>query len=147
MKKIFALLLALSLFIPAAFAQGVTFEDLILDVIKKNPQIIKEALEKHERELAEKQKQDEFANLLQDRVKVDIGKTPIDGDKNAKYQIIAFSDFQCPFCKRGDDTVKALRAKYGKDVSYVFKQFPLGFHPEAKPAAKAVYAAGKQGKY
>ena len=148
MKKIFSLLLAISLFLPlAAFAQGASFEDLVLDIIKKNPNVIKEALEKYEKEAAEKAKEDEFKNLLSDKVEVDIGKTPIKGKKKAKYTVIAFSDFQCPFCSRGDETVKQLMEKYGDNIKYIFKNYPLGFHPEATPAAKACWAAGKQNKY
>jgi protein-disulfide isomerase len=148
MKKFLALVLALALFVPAAFAQeGSSFESLVLDIIKKNPGIIKEALQKFEEEVADKAQEDEFKNLLTDKVEVDVGKTPILGKKKAKYNLIAFSDFQCPFCKRGDDTVKALLEKYGDDMNYVFKNFPLSFHPEATPAAKACWAAGEQGKY
>lgn len=136
------------MFMPlAAFAQGATFEDLVLDVIKKNPQVVKEALQKYEQEFAEKQKEDEFKNLLQDRAEIEIDKSPIRGNKKAKYTVIAFSDFQCPFCKRGDDTVKELMKKYGDDIKYIFKHFPLSFHPEAAPASKACFAAGQQGKF
>ncbi len=147
MKRIISLLLILVLLAPTAFAEDASFESLILDVIKKNPQIIKEALEKYEKEAAEKDKEQEFDKLFADRVEVEIGSSPVRGDKKAEYTIIAFSDFQCPFCKRGDDTIKEVMKKYDKKVKYVFKNFPLSFHPEAAPAAKAVWAAGKQGKF
>ena len=147
MKRIISLLLVILLFAPTAFAEEATFENLILDVIKKNPQIIKEALEKYEKEAAEKGKEQEFDKLFADRVEVEIGNSPVRGDKKAEYTIIAFSDFQCPFCKRGDDTIKEVMKKYDKKVKYVFKNFPLSFHPEAAPAAIAVWAAGKQGKF
>ena len=148
MKKFLAFLITVIMFMPsAAFAEGTTFEDLVLDVIKKNPQAVKEALEKYEQDVTEKAKEDEFKNLLQDRAEVEIGKTPIRGKKKAKYTVIAFSDFQCPFCKRGDDTIKELLKKYGDDMNYVFKHFPLGFHPEAAPASKACWAAGQQDKF
>ena len=147
MKRIVSLLLAFILFVPVAFAEEPSFESLILDVIKKNPQVIKEALEKYEKEAQAKQQEDEFTKLLTDRVEVEIGDSPVLGDKKAEYTVIGFSDFQCPFCKRGDDTIKELMKKYDKKVKYVFKQFPLGFHPQAAPAAKAAWAAGKQGKF
>lgn len=149
MRKLLSLLLALVLFIPASLAEEGTgtFEDLVLDIIKKNPQIIKEALEKYEKEAADKEKEEEFKKLLADRVDIEIGNSHIRGDKKAEYTVIAFSDFQCPFCKRGDDTIKELMKRYDKKVKYVFKNFPLSFHPEAMPAAKAVWAAGKQGKF
>ncbi|MBI2996692.1 MAG: thioredoxin domain-containing protein [Candidatus Melainabacteria bacterium] len=147
MKKILSIIMALALFAPYAFAEENSFESLVLDIIKKNPQIIKEALEKYEKEAAEKQKEEEFKKLLADRAEVEIGESPVKGEKKADYTVIAFSDFQCPFCKRGDDTIKELQKKYDKKLKYVFKHFPLGFHPEAMPAAKAAWAAGKQGKF
>lgn len=147
MKKILSLVIAFILLIPASFAEENSFESLVLDIIKKNPQIVKEALEKYEKELAEKQKDQEFEKLFEDRAEIDIKNSPVSGKKNSEYTIIAFTDFQCPFCKRGDDTVKELRKKYGDKVSYVFKNFPLSFHPEAAPASKAAWAAGKQGKF
>ena len=147
MRKLLILALALILFVPSAFAEDTTFESLILDVIKKNPQVIKEALQKYEAESAEKAKEDEFNKLFEDRAEVEIGESPVRGDKKADYTIFAFSDFQCPFCKRGDDTIKELLKKHENKIRYVFKSFPLGFHPEAMPAAKAAWAAGKQGKF
>lgn len=153
MKRIISLILVFVMLAPCAFAEEtfeeakVTFESLILDVIKKNPQIIKEALEKYEKELAEKKQEDEFNKLLEERVEVEVGQSPTKGDKKAEYTVIGFSDFQCPFCKRGDDTIKQLMEKYDKKVRYVFKHLPLSFHPQAAPAAKAAWAAQKQGKF
>jgi protein-disulfide isomerase len=36
---------------------------------------------------------------------------------------------------------------YPKDVKFVYKNYPLPFHQQAMPAAKAAVAAGKQGKF
>ncbi len=147
MKRIISILLACILFAPVAYAEDTSFDSLVLDVIKKNPQIIKDVLEKYEKEAADKSKEDEFQKLLTDRVEVEIGDSPVKGDKKAEYTIVGFTDFQCPFCKRGDDTIKELQKKYDKKLRYVLKHFPLGFHPEAAPASKAAWAAGKQGKF
>jgi protein-disulfide isomerase len=69
------------------------------------------------------------------------------GNANAPATIVTFTDFQCPYCSRfypgARDAVKALPNK----VKLVIKHFPLGFHPNAKPAAKAALAAGLQGKF
>lgn len=147
MKKLVSLVVALVLFIPIAFAEESNFESQVLDIIKKNPQIIKEALEKYETELAKKKEEEEFNKLLADKVDVEIGDSPVWGYKKAQYTIIGFSDFQCPFCKRGDDTIKELIKKHEKKIKYVFKHYPLSFHPEAAPASKAAWAAGKQDKF
>ncbi len=66
------------------------------------------------------------------------------GQKATKVTIVEFSDFQCPFCKRAEPTVKGLLDKYGKDVSLVWMNQPLPFHEHALDAATAFQAAGRQ---
>ncbi len=61
--------------------------------------------------------------------------------------IVEFSDFQCPYCSRGANTMTAIKAKYGDDVRIVFKHLPLPFHKQAEGAAVAALAAGRQGKF
>ena len=80
-------------------------------------------------------------NLLQ------INGAPTKGPNNAKVKIYEFSDFQCPFCKRGADTMDEVVKEYGDKVQVVFKQNPLPFHTQAPQAHRAALAAGKQGKF
>ena len=80
-------------------------------------------------------------------VKVDIGNAATKGPKDAKVTIVEFSDFQCPFCTRGKDTMDKVLAMYPNQVRLAFKNFPLPMHPQGVPAAKAALAAGKQGKF
>jgi protein-disulfide isomerase len=80
-------------------------------------------------------------------VKIDIGNSPVKGPRNAPVSIIAFSDFQCPFCSRAVPTIDELFKKYNGKINFVFKNQPLPFHPNAGPAAQAALAAGEQGKY
>lgn len=91
--------------------------------------------------------EEEFKKVLADKADVEIGNTPVFGNKNSKIMIVVFSDFQCPFSQRGAATVMTLTDKYGNDVSFVYKNLPLSFHPEALPSAKSALAAGKQGKF
>ncbi|MDA2921176.1 DsbA family protein [Desulfobacterota bacterium AH_259_B03_O07] len=83
-------------------------------------------------------------------VLVSIDDDPIKGDPNAPVTIIEFSDYQCPFCKRFyDNTLGQIDEEYiskGK-VRLVFRDYPLGFHKKAMPAAIAANCAGEQGKY
>lgn len=72
---------------------------------------------------------------------------PILGPKDAAITIVDYSEFQCPFCGRSRATIKEVMKRYEGKVRHVFKNFPLDFHPEATPAAKAGYAANKQGKF
>ncbi len=85
----------------------------------------------------------------------DIWKVPVDpkrdavkGDSNkAQITLVEFSDFQCPFCTRGANTVTEIEKFYGDKLRVVFKHNPLPFHPNARPASAAAIAAGKQGKF
>jgi protein-disulfide isomerase len=100
---------------------------------------------------ARKQQEDQVAAQMEDQfknpVKIEIAGSAVHGPENAKVTIFEFSDFQCPYCKRGYDTMKELAQAYPNDVKFVFKNLPLPFHPHAKPAATAAIAAGKQGKF
>ncbi len=74
-------------------------------------------------------------------------KVPSIGSETAKVTIVEISDFQCPFCSRAYNTLEEIRKKYPNDVRVVFINQPLPFHQNAKPAAIAALAAGKQGKF
>lgn len=61
---------------------------------------------------------------------------PVRGPADALVTIVEFSDFECPFCKRADDTLAKLLELYPKEVRLVWKDNPLPFHARAMPAAK-----------
>jgi protein-disulfide isomerase len=75
------------------------------------------------------------------------GDTPVRGPKDAPVTIVVFNDYQCPFSARFHPPVLEVLKMYPKHVRFMIKNFPLPFHPQAAPAAKAVMAAGEQGKY
>ena len=72
---------------------------------------------------------------------------PVTGAASAKVEIVEFSDFQCPYCKRVAPVLKQLMTKYGDRVKLVWKDFPLPNHPDARPAAEAALCANDQGKF
>jgi protein-disulfide isomerase len=75
------------------------------------------------------------------------GVSSILGNKNAPVTITEFSDFQCPFCARFYPVIKDVLGAYPNQVRVVIKNFPLPFHPNARPAAKLAMAANEQGKF
>lgn len=75
------------------------------------------------------------------------GPVPAFGPENAKVQIVEFSDFECPFCTRAASAVHQIREKFGTQVRFVFRQFPLEMHKNARPAAVASLEAEAQGKF
>lgn len=90
----------------------------------------------------------EEAELDEDSVyPVPIDDSPTRGPENAPITIIAFSDFQCPFCAKGHETMEVLRAQYGQELRFVFKHFPLPGHPYGALASRASFAAMEAGKF
>ncbi|MBX5484406.1 MAG: thioredoxin domain-containing protein [Myxococcaceae bacterium] len=80
--------------------------------------------------------------------KIDIpADAPVRGPKHAKVTIVEWSDFQCPFCGRVEPTLAQILKTYGNDVRLVWRNQPLPFHQNAKPAAEAAMAAHEQGKF
>lgn len=77
------------------------------------------------------------------KIKTD-GK-PTRGPKDAKVTIVEYSDFQCPYCARAHATISdQVMKEYDGKVKLVYKNFPLGFHPWAEPAAIASACAFEQ---
>ncbi len=75
---------------------------------------------------------------------------PTLGDPDAPVTIVEFTDYQCPYCRRFHQTTfPQLRRQYvdtGK-VRWIVRNLPLGFHPDAKPAAMAAHCAGDQNRF
>ena len=67
--------------------------------------------------------------------------------KNPKITIVECSDFDCPFCKRGADTVAQIVKEYGDKAAVYFRNYPLPMHKMAEPAHRAGIAAQNQGKF
>jgi protein-disulfide isomerase len=79
--------------------------------------------------------------------KVELGQAPVKGPANAPVTLVAFSDFECPFCSRAALTVRQLEQEYQGKLRVAFKHQPLANHPNALPAATASLAAHEQGKF
>lgn len=71
----------------------------------------------------------------------------IRGDKNAEITVIEYSDFECPFCGNFHPTMQQVMTNYAGKVRWVYRHFPLSFHPSALPAANAAECASEQGKF
>jgi len=80
-------------------------------------------------------------------VDVSIDDDAIKGDENAKVTIIEFSDYECPFCKKAEPTMKKILKNYEGKVRWVYRDFPMSYHKNAQLAAEASEAAHAQGKY
>jgi protein-disulfide isomerase len=115
----------------AKLAAGVRPEQVYLELAKEN----------RARGAAHPDDEPSDAEDTQTVFKIPLGNSPALGSPTALVTIVEFSDFQCPFCKRVQPTLKALREKYAGDLLLVWKNEPLPFHPWAEPAAQAALEA------
>ena len=69
------------------------------------------------------------------------------GPANAPVTLVEFSDFQCPYCRDVQSTLKQVLQTYGKQVRLVFKHLPQQGHAGAFLASQAAYCAGEQSMF
>lgn len=76
------------------------------------------------------------------------GTQHVQGKGTTGVTLVEFGDYQCPYCGQYFPTVKQVVAKYGDQIKFQFKNFPLtSIHQNAFAAARAAEAAGLQGKF
>ena len=70
------------------------------------------------------------------------------GAVNGSIKIVEFIDFQCPFCRRLEETLNQIRTQYPSDVEIIYHHYPLeSIHPHARAAAIASECAATKGKF
>ena len=115
-----------------------------------------------DRQAAERDTPVTFEQVLADFEAEKVREIPVDdedprrGDPNAKLELVLFSDFQCPSCRRFARTVANVR-EHHRELAVIFKHYPLGkacnsgvrfdLHPLSCDAAYAAEAARRQGKF
>jgi protein-disulfide isomerase len=85
--------------------------------------------------------------LLEQPREVVKGDGPALGPANAPIELVEFSDFECPYCRRAAPIVKQVLDAYGPRVRFVYRNYPLAQHANARPAAEAAACADEQGKF
>jgi protein-disulfide isomerase len=83
--------------------------------------------------------------------RIEVGKVPFLGSKNAPFTLIEFTDYQCRFCQQFyDSTFKELKKLFidtGK-LRFYSMDLPLSeIHPDALLAAQAVHCSAEQDKF
>jgi protein-disulfide isomerase len=72
----------------------------------------------------------------------------VEGKGTTGVTLVEYGDFQCPYCEQYSSTVQQVQAKYGDQIKFQFRNYPLtSLHPNAFAAARAAEAAGLQNKY
>lgn len=78
-------------------------------------------------------------------VESELASTRNEGGR-ARFTVIEFVDFQCPFCRQNHVVLEPLLAGYGDRVRVVYKHVPLRSHVYAEGAARTAICAEAQGK-
>ncbi len=69
------------------------------------------------------------------------------GSPSAQVTLVEFGDYQCPACGDYHPMVKQLLSDFNGKINFIFRNFPLSQHPNAKISSYAAEAAGLQGKF
>jgi protein-disulfide isomerase len=140
---------AIALMPLTASAQEMTedqIKQLALEAILENPQIIMEAVALLE---AQRVEAEAVANaeVLRDQREFLLNdpNAPTMGSADASAVIVEFFDYNCPYCKRAANDVKALLAA-DPDVRVVYREWPI-LGEASVLASRAALAARAQGKY
>lgn len=70
------------------------------------------------------------------------------GNPDAPVTVVEYGDYECPYCGQLHPVVERLLERFGDDVRFVFRHYPLdSVHPHARGAALAAEAAADQGRF
>ena len=97
-----------------------------------------EAYQKTEMEKREKAAKKALKNITEE----DFKHAPIIGNAEGNIVVYEFFDYNCGYCKKGNETLKEVLEKE-KDVKVVLKHFPI--YPPSQFPAKASIASREQG--
>jgi len=97
------------------------------------------------REQIEKSYKNRFDPAMIKNVPID--GSPTKGPEGAPITMVEFADFQCPHCGEFAPMLDKLIEQRKDQIRFVYKLYVLGKFPQSELAARAAYAAGKQGKF
>jgi len=103
----------------------------------------------------------EFADSLKDRheikiylqepnlplAQLSVKGCPAKGPERAPVAVVEISDYLCPACRSGHQTVRKVRESYVDRVRWIFKDMPLKSHRGADLLAEAAHCAADQGQF
>ncbi len=69
------------------------------------------------------------------------------GPETASVTIVAFGDYQCPFCARSEPVIRELLERYPESLRLIHRHLPLSMHAEARGAAEAAVCAEAQQRF
>jgi protein-disulfide isomerase len=149
----------LVVFLSAALLASCTSDEKLKEqmtkILKDDPKVLTEAIKTHPAEFitalqeAAKNAQESMGKAREEDEKKKLEESfdkplvaeirkdeSIRGPKDAPITLVEYSDFECPFCSRGYETVTALLQKYNGKIRFIYKHLPLSFHEQAMISAR-----------
>lgn len=127
-------------------AQRQAVEDAVGDYLRKNPEIVIEAINiLRKREQASEAADTRNVIAARGSELFNDEATPVAGNPDGDVTLVEFFDYRCGYCKRVFPTIKKLIEDDG-NIRFVFKEFPI-LGPASVYAARAALASRGQGKY
>lgn len=129
---------------PAKDPSAASIEKIIREYLKKNPEIVVEAIEAYR----EKQRAAEEAAVRQTLAarKDELNNDPnsvVGGNPNGDVTIVEFFDYRCGVCKRVHSVVAQMMER-DPQIRRVYKEWPI-LGPDSVFASRAAIASRKQG--
>lgn len=144
--------LVLALAVPASQAadeippaQRSAFEKLIRDYLVRNPEVLLEAMDALEKKRERERQQTAGQRIRENRAELFEAKHDYVANPDGRIPVVEFFDYNCGYCKRVYPAIMAMQSRE-KDVRLIFKELPI-LGPASEFAAKAAFAAKRQGKY
>lgn len=121
-------------------------KELVLETIRENPEIIREAIELLQRQERDEQAKQIKGLLSNNRETIERDpNAPVLGNPEGGVTVVEFFDYNCPYCKKAVNDVKSL-IRDDKDVRLVYREFPI-LGEGSVFATRAALASREQGKY
>ena len=125
--------------------QREAMEKVVREYLRKNPEIVVEAIRSFQAREEQENKDRAQANLVSRRdALINDPSSPVGGNPDGDVTIVEFFDYRCGYCKQVFPTVMALMED-DRNVRYVFKEFPI-LGPESVVASRAALAAWRLDK-
>jgi protein-disulfide isomerase len=121
-------------------------EQIVRDLLLREPEIVLRALEELQRRQAVEQAQRQRDSIIDNRTElVSDPASPVGGNPEGDVTLVEFFDYRCTYCRRVVSSVQALLEE-DQQLRLVFKELPV-LGADSVRAARAALASQRQGRY
>ena len=120
--------------------------NLVLDVLRENSELVLDIAQQGSELRRHRILVGQWREDMEVPKKVALEGRPSKGADKAPVTIVAYTDFTCLHCRKGEATLERILKMYPGQVRIVYKSLPMASHPGAVEAAEFMLAAYMQNK-